>query len=162
MEPTFKFVRSKRFAPLTPCYPCNPDPVVFPDLSASLASIEAINLSQILVNHNGSVICSLGFKMSDGQACKVGSRDFNDSVAMSKLDPVCKIEVHYAPNDSWITYLVVVKKSQRVVLGGKYYKDKGRKEEFIIEADEKLIGAEIEHNDVFVFGITFITLKKLN
>ena len=70
--------------------------------------------------------------------------------------------MHFAPNDSWITYLVIhTQKGQPKMLGGKYYKGKGRKAELYLNAGERLIGAEVDHNGVFVFGVTFIMLKKL-
>ena len=62
--------------------------MVYPDLSGSMKEIDALYLTKIAVNHNGSVICSLGFDTNNDQSIQVGQRKPNEFVDISKDNPV--------------------------------------------------------------------------
>ena len=112
------------------------------------------------------IIYSLGFTLSDGQTCKAGKHDFQNSHFFDPTKKITRIECIIPEDEYWIFQIHFYHHQERLVALGKglnendIFKDYGeRVEVFEIGDDEQLIGCDLDYCKNFFMGIKWIKMR---
>ena len=131
----------------------------------SLEEIRKLRITQ--VQWFGYVV-TLKITISDGQTCKAGAPtvNFDKSHKFNPSKKITKVECIIKKCEDWIIQINFFSGKQKLVNVG--YSDYdvarmigvvGRKEVFEIADDEQLIGCELDHENNFFVGVTWIKIK---
>ena len=129
----------------------------------SLADLKLLKITQVQWNWKGSIEDtslkrgSIYFHLSDGNYCKSGKEDFDESYVFDDQKKITKVVCYIDKDEHFIGQINFFSDKERIIYIGKCDDEVKefcrRKEEIDIADDEQLIGCELFHENAYFIGV---------
>ena len=93
--------------------------------------------------------------MSDGQTCRAGTNNYNNSFDFPLDQKIVKVEVILC-DTRYIGQIIFYGKNGIIKKLGDDRAATGAKETFLIGDNERLIGCELDHSKDYLMGVTWL------